>query len=133
MASSGNSNVVTVTTLSSSSRNMSTACQTIQLLHPCECDDPTIIDPANSLATEEGNEFALQIGVTEYNVTFGTEKVSAEYDFVEDDISNDGDVDFLVIGYTLAERTAEGFTLTLDSEPDTNNYLFRWRVRVNTV
>lgn len=114
---------------------MSTPCRTIQMLEACDdCNDLTVEDPTASPSTEEGGTVVLQIGVTEYAVVFGTEKVNAEYEFIEDDISNEVDgEDQLEIGYVMDERTVSGFRLLLDALPDTVNYRFNWTVRIDAM
>lgn len=112
---------------------MTTHCQTIQLLEPDPFPDLEVTDPSADLATEEGGALALTIGVTEYTVLFGTTKLAADYDFIESDIENETDGDPLSIVPTMTNRTTTQFTLQLDSEPDTANYVFRWKVRLTEV
>lgn len=114
--------------------SLSTRCRNIQLLEPDPSPSYDVTDETeNSLAVEEGGESALTEGVTEYNIPFTVEKLNPDYDFIEDDISNEEDVDPLSIGYNFTNRTATGFTLVLDSQPDSANYLFRWRAKVREI
>lgn len=109
---------------------MRTHCRTIQLLEPDPYPDLEVVDPSGALATEEGGAVILVIGVTQYAVLFTRAKLGADYDFIESDIANDVDGDPLIMGMTMTDRAVLGFTLILDSQPDTANYVFRWRVRL---
>ena len=114
--------------------SISTRCRTIQIIEPNPSPPYDVTDlDENSLAVEEGGALALTEGVTEYDIPFAVEKLSADYDFIEDDISNEEDLDPLSIAYNFTNRTATGFTLVLDSQPDSAHYLFRWRVKVREV
>lgn len=114
--------------------SLSTRCRRITLLEPDPSPPYDVTDETeNSLAVEEGGELWLTEGITTYNITFSVEKLSAEWDFTEDDISNEEDADPLAIDHNFTNRTATGFTLSLDSQPDSANYLFRYRVKVNEV
>jgi len=112
---------------------MRTHCRAIIFLEPEPFPTLTPFDPSASLATEEGGELALSVGVTEYVIPFEVTKLNSDYDFIESDISNTEDLNPLVIGFTLTERTADGFKLQLDSTPDTVHFVYRWKVRVTAI
>lgn len=112
---------------------MSTYCRVVQLLEPDPDQDLEITDTGGALSIEEGGALALVVGQTEYAVPFAAAKVNPDYDFTERDISNEDDADPLVIDFTISDRTVDGFTLLLGSQPDTANYTFRWRVQVISI
>ena len=114
---------------------MTTRCRTIQLLEPEAPTNLEITDDDNSLAVEEGGALALTIGVTEYDVLFTQQKLSADYDFIERDIVNeeDGSDQLAIEADRMTNRTVNGFTLSLDAQPDTANYIWNWRVKVTAL
>jgi len=112
---------------------MSSYCQIIQLMEPVPTSPIPVSDSGQPLSIEEGGALALTSGIVEYTVIFTYAKSGADYDFIESDIDNDVDGSPLTIVPTMSDRTIDGFTLTLDSEPDSSNYIFHWRVRVTSV
>lgn len=107
-----------------------TNCSNIQLLEP---DVPVSLDISadnHALQVEEGGVFALSVGVQEYPVVFAQEKLSPDYDFVENDITNETDGSPLSLSWDFTNRTALGYTVVFDALPDTVNYFFHWKVRV---
>jgi len=114
--------------------SLTTRCRNIQLLEPDPSPpyDVTDLDESSEAVAEDGT-LTLTEGITEYNVLFNTEKLSDEWNFTEDDITNEVDGDPLVIEYNFSNRTSTGFTLNLDSMPDSANYVFRWAVTVTEV
>lgn len=112
---------------------MSTPCTVIQFLEPnppsaifSEADD-------HSLPIEEGGVINLAQGVTAYRVDFQQEKLSDDYDFLEADISNVTDVSPLAITWDFTARDKTGFNVEFNALPDTGNYLFNWKCRVNSL
>jgi len=75
----------------------------------------------------------LPVGQLEVPILFSQAKLSAEYDIIEHDITNEADLNPLQIDYNFTERTTEGFTLVLDSPPDTANFKFRWKAKVPSI
>lgn len=111
---------------------MATRCDVIQLLEPTT--DTTLFTDANSHAPEieEGGVVHLVLNVLTYNVSFLTAKLTNDYDFIESDITS-VDANPLSIEPTMTLRTTTGFRLLLDSAPDTDNYIFNFRVRINSL
>lgn len=112
---------------------MSTYCRVVQLLESDPATALQVTDNGTSLAIEEGGALALTSGVSEYDILFAQTKASADYDFVESDVENEVDGDPLMIAPVMMERTTTGFHLALDANPDSSHYIFRWRVRINSV
>lgn len=112
---------------------MSTNCSVIQFLEP----DPTetIFTGADdhSLPIEEGGVLNLMIGVISYAVAFQQDKLQDDYDFLEADVDNTVDADPLDLTWTITARNKSGFTVQFNALPDTSNYVFNWRVRVNSI
>ncbi len=109
---------------------MSIACRTIQLLEPLPLGDPEIV--TDTLSSDEAGVLALNAGVATYTVLFAVAKLSTNYEFIESDVSST-DVNPLAIVPTMTNRTTAGFTLQLDSLPDTEHYVFRWRAKLTSL
>ena len=114
--------------------SIATSCRVIQVLEPDANPPYTITElDQNSLAVNEGGALYLPVDQLVAPILFSQEKLSADYDIVEHDITNETDVNPLEITYNFTDRTIEGFTLVLDSAPDTVFYRFRWRTTVTEI
>lgn len=114
---------------------MITSCRNIQVLEPDPQPPYDVTDNTeNSLAVEEGGKLALTQGVTDYNVLFAVAKLSNTYEVIEADVSSaDASPLSIVPSMPVPSRTVNGFALQLDTEPDSVNYIFSWRVKVTTL
>lgn len=113
---------------------MITSCRNIQVLEPDPQPPYDVTDNTeNSLAVEESGALALTVGQTVFAIVFAQAKLSAEYDFIQESIEYTGSGSAQVIGHTIASRIVDGFQVLLDQEPTTAEYVFRWRVRVNSL
>ena len=94
----------------------------IQVLNP-------ICEEVNS-RTPEGGLVSLVAGQTSASITFDTVKASLTYIFDEWAIENTVDSDPLAIVPIRTARSTTGFTVQFAPVPDSNNYKFRWHIRV---
>lgn len=104
-----------------------------QLLEPDPQDNFTVVNSNGSLAFFESGGVNLPVGGTELTIAFTVQKINADYTFNELAVQNVTDPSPFEIGPSVISRTRTGFTVLLDTIPDTANYLLRWEVAVTNI
>lgn len=109
---------------------------------PCGCKqvlEPSATQPfspcnnqGNPAYTERGTT-GIAKGAAFVQVTFATEKVSVDYEFIDLEVENLTDSNPLSIEATPVNKTTNGFKVALDTLPDTGNYTLHWNMYVATV
>lgn len=96
--------------------------------------EPQDVAPAGSPFEAYVESGSQQIGPGDQtiDVVFDTAKATAAYMFDQLIIRNTVDGTPFVGGYTVTDKTVDGFQLTLSFTPDTGNYYLDWKVRIPT-
>jgi hypothetical protein len=104
-----------------------------QLLEPDPQDDLVIVNNNGSLSFFESSATPVPIGATQMDVTFAALKSSDSYTFNQLAVENTTDPTPFDIQATVISRSKAGFSVLLDTIPDTTNYLLRWEVAITQI
>ncbi len=97
---------------------------TLQILNP-DCNDGTMRS-----RLPEGGVVSLTTGQASLTVAFVNDKLTPNYIFDEWEVENLTDSNPLAIIPVRTSRSTTGFTVEFAPTPDSNNYRFRWHVRL---
>lgn len=104
-----------------------------QLLEPDPDQGFAVVNNNQSPSFFERNSTSLTPGVTTLTITFQQTKINADYTFNELEVRNTTDASPLDINVTVTSKTRGGFTVELNADPDTGNYLLDWEVQVEII